>query len=102
MHLPACDRTQVDSGDAAVKITNLPPFRGADEIRIDHRAVGPAARCPVCENAWAQTVVTLDQETYQLSLVLLDVVCFECGALFRLATESDRIPREWPAPEVDE
>lgn len=77
-------------------IKNVVPYRGTDEITADYRTAGPFPNCPVCECAWAQTVLTVDQQDFQLALVLIDVVCFECGAMYRLAMQDDVVLREWP------
>lgn len=83
-------------------VENCPPYRGMSEITPDLRAFGPMSTCPVCKNAWVQTCVTVDPETHAVAFVLLDGVCLECGALYRIATQADQIPRELPDVEEDE
>lgn len=83
-------------------IKNVVPYRGVDEITADYRSAGPFPNCPVCKCQWAQTVLTVDQKSFELALVLIDCCCFECGALYRLAMEDDVVLREWPRTDEEE
>lgn len=61
---------------------------------VDYRWVGPVTECPVCLCEWFEVPLTLDRETQLPGLIGLDVACYACGALVKLATPHDVIHRE--------
>lgn len=69
---------------------------------VDYRYIGPVTECPVCMCEWFEVPMTLDKETQLPGLIGLDVACYSCGAIVKLATPLDRILREEVADEEEE
>ena len=82
-------------------IKNLPRFISMDEITADFRWAGPSSCCPNCQQRMAQTMLSLDPNTLDVGMYLLDAVCVECAGVYRLACQADSIPLE-PGVEEEE
>lgn len=65
-----------------------------DQQAPDYRYVGPVTECPACTCEWLLAPLVLDRESQLPGLIGLDVTCFNCGALCKMATPLDRIHRE--------
>ena len=63
---------------------------------------GPVTECPACTCEWFLTPIMLDRDTQFPGLIGLDVACYSCGALCKLATPLDDIPREMEEVEYDD
>lgn len=60
----------------------------------DYRHVGPVSTCPVCEANAFQTIMSINQETFEPEAWFLDAECGQCGVLLKMASPVDRIIRE--------
>ena len=73
-----------------------------DHDLVDYRWVGPVTECPVCMCEWFDVPLMLDKESQLPGVIGLDVACYSCGALVKLATPLDVIHREAEDEAADE
>lgn len=64
----------------------------------DARFVGPMTYCPMCQGRQAWAVVQVCEDTLELEMYGLEVRCFACDTLYRMACPADVVLRETTEP----
>jgi hypothetical protein len=60
----------------------------------DYRFIGPVTLCPGCGANAFETIVSLDQDTHEITAYFLNATCGQCDAKVIMACPIDKIVKE--------